>query len=254
MIRISARIANSLWLPALLMLLWLVVSAHSSSIYFPPLTNILSQFRKDWIFANIGKDVVPSVRNLLLGFILASISGVVLGLVIGLLPTLGKAVSPVIHFLRAIPPPILLPLAAVLLGLGTSMKVVMIAFGGVWPTLISTIDATLSVDPVVLDTARAYHIPLWTRLRRIVLPQASPRIAAGLRTSLQLCIFMVVVSEMFASKGGLGFFVLDAEQTFAIKQLWSGILMLGLLGIVANSAFSFFESRILRWYFMSQNK
>ena len=82
----------------------------------------------------------------------------------------------------------------------------------------------------------------------IVLPGASPQIAAGMRTSLSLALIMMVISEMVASTNGIGFFVLQAQRSFAIPEMWSGILLLGILGYVLNLIFILVERRVLAWH------
>jgi ABC-type nitrate/sulfonate/bicarbonate transport system permease component len=156
--------------------------------------------------------------------------------------------DPLTHFLRSVPAPVMIPPALVLLGLGSGMKIAVIAFGAVWPILLNTIDGVRSQDPTTLEMARAYGIRGTERLRRIVLPAASPQIFAGLRTSLSIALILMVISEMVASTNGIGNFVLQSQRTFAIPDMWSGILLLGLLGIALSMAFALIERRVLRWH------
>jgi ABC-type nitrate/sulfonate/bicarbonate transport system permease component len=86
------------------------------------------------------------------------------------------------------------------------------------------------------------------RLLRIVLPAASPQIFAGMRTSLSLALILMVISEMVASTNGIGFFVLQSQRSFAIPEMWAGILLLGLLGYALNLIFMLVERRVLAWH------
>jgi ABC-type nitrate/sulfonate/bicarbonate transport system permease component len=86
------------------------------------------------------------------------------------------------------------------------------------------------------------------RLLRIVLPAASPQIFAGMRTSLSLALILMVISEMVASTNGIGFFVLQSQRSFAIPEMWAGILLLGLLGYALNLIFLLVERRVLAWH------
>ena len=79
------------------------------------------------------------------------------------------------------------------------------------------------------------------------MPAASPQIMSGLRTTLQLAIILIVVAEMVAATRGIGFYVLDSQQTFAVPETWAGTIVLGLLGYFAALVFIAVERRVLAW-------
>lgn len=234
--------------PLVLLVLWGVLSAGSKTFYFPPLTDILTTFKDTWLFKRVGSDVVPSLERMFGGFAIAVVLGVVGGLMLGLSARARRAAAPIVEFLRAIPPPALLPFAILVVGVGASMKVFIIAFVCVWPILLNTIDGVTSVDPTLRDTTRVYGIPDRDRIWRVMLPAASPQIFAGLRTAVSLALILMVISEMVASTNGIGYFVLQSQRTFAIPEMWSGILLLGILGYVLNGGFVLLERRLLRWH------
>ena len=234
--------------PVLILLAWGVWSAGADSFYFPPLTDILTSFRETWLFDRFGSDVVPSLIRLAAGYFIAVALGVAIGVPLGLSAIARRSASPLVEFLRAIPPPALLPFAILVFGVGVGMKIFIIAFVCIWPVMLNTIDGIRGIDLTLRDTAYSYRITGWERLRRVVLPAASPQIFAGMRTSLALALILMVVSEMVASTNGIGFFVLQAQRSFSIPEMWSGILLLGLLGYALNAVFVFFERRSLSWY------
>ncbi len=234
--------------PIALLALWAVWSASTDTFYFPPLTEILATFEETWLFERVGSDVLPSLRRLGLGYAIAVVVAVAIGLPLGLSPMLRRATSPLVEFLRAVPPPALLPFAIVVLGVGDSGKVFLIAFVCIWPVLLNTIDGVTGIDPTLNDTARVYGVGGRQRLLQIVLPAASPQIFAGMRTSLSLALILMVISEMVASTNGIGFFVLQSQRSFAIPEMWSGILLLGLLGYLLNVIFLLVERRVLAWH------
>jgi ABC-type nitrate/sulfonate/bicarbonate transport system permease component len=242
------RVLVELWLPVVVLVLWGVLSAGSDTYYFPPLTDILQTFADTWVFERVGSDVVPSLVRLLLGYGIACVVAIVCGLALGLSAPLRRACDPIVQFLRAIPPPALLPFGILVLGVGTSMKVFIIAFVCLWPVLLNTIDGVAGVEPTLRETARVYGISRRDRLLRIVLPAAAPQIFAGMRTALSLALILMVISEMVASTNGIGYFVLQSQRSFAIAEMWSGILLLGLLGYVLNAVFVLVERRVLRWH------
>jgi ABC-type nitrate/sulfonate/bicarbonate transport system permease component len=158
------------------------------------------------------------------------------------------AAEPIMSFLRATPPPALLPLFIVVIGIGPLMKILVIFFVCIWPILLNTTDGLDGLDPTLLETARSYDITGLNRLRLVILPAISPRVCAGLRISLSLAVLILIVAEMLGSSNGIGYFVLQSQQSFAIPQMWAGTLLLGVLGYVLNAGFGVFEKRILRWH------
>ena len=241
-------IALEITVPIALLVLWGVFSASGDTFYFPPLTDILQKFQELWLFDRVGSDVLPSLQRLFLGYLIACAVAVAIGIPLGLNPLLRRATSPIVEFLRAIPPPALLPFAIVVLGVGNAGKVFLIAFVCLWPVLLNTIDGVTGIDPTLRETARSYGVSGRDRLLRIVLPAASPQIFAGMRTSLSLALILMVISEMVAATNGIGFFVLQSQRSFAIPEMWAGILLLGLLGYALNLIFLLVERRVLAWH------
>jgi len=234
--------------PLVLLALWALWSADSTVYYFPPLTDILETFADTWLFERVGSDVVPSLTRLALGYGIAVAIAVGLGLALGLSHRLRRALDPTVQFLRSIPPPALLPFGILVLGVGTSMKVFIIAFVCVWPVLLNTVDGVAGVDPLLRETADVYGIGRRDRVLRVILPAAAPQVFAGMRTSLSLALILMVISEMVASTNGIGYFVLQSQRSFDMPEMWSGILLLGLLGYGLNAVFMIVERRILRWH------
>jgi ABC-type nitrate/sulfonate/bicarbonate transport system permease component len=223
-------------------------SAGSDVYYFPPLKDVLTTFKDTWLFDRIGSDVVPSLVRLFIGYFIAVGVGVGAGVALGLSPVLRRISEPIVEFLRAIPAPALLPFALLVLGVGNDAKIFVIAFVCLWPILLNAVDGVSGVDPTLVETGRVYRIPARDRLRHVVLPAAAPQIFAGMRTSLSLALILMVISEMVASSNGIGYFVLQSQRSFAIPEMWSGIILLGLLGYAFNAVFLLVERRVLAWH------
>jgi ABC-type nitrate/sulfonate/bicarbonate transport system permease component len=234
--------------PVVVLVVWGLLSSGSETFYFPPLTTILSTFSDTWLFERIGSDVVPSLLRMGVGYGLATVIAVTAGVALGMSRRARTAAGPIVEFLRAIPPPALLPFAILVLGVGSVMKVFIIAFVCLWPILLNTIDGVTGIDPTLKETTRVYGISRRDRIRSVVIPAASPQIFAGMRTSLSLALILMVISEMVASTNGIGYFVLQSQRSFDIPEMWSGIFLLGILGYVINTGFVLIERRVLRWH------
>jgi ABC-type nitrate/sulfonate/bicarbonate transport system permease component len=248
LIRRVAAGGVELAVPLALLAIWWLWSTGSESFYFPPLPDILNTFGETWVFERVGSDVAPSLARLGAGFAIAVVIGVGGGTLLGLSYTARRTVAPIVEFLRAIPPPLFIPAGIVVLGVGDRMRVFIIALACVWPILLNAIDGVAGVETTLVETARSYGIRPLDRLRSVILPAALPQIFAGMHTSLSLAIIMMVVSEMVASTNGIGFFILQSQRLFAIPEMWSGILLLGLLGYGLNYGFTLVERRVLRWH------
>lgn len=240
---------------------WEVGARALDSPFLPPLSAIATRFAEDWFTASPGNlflsdtfiaNVVPTVGRLAAGWTAAAVLGIVLGFLVAMLPRVDAATDPLIRLGMAVPPPALLPLAIVLLGLGTSMKVFLIAFGAIWPVLVNTIAGVRDIDPQVIASVRALRIDPVRAFFMVRLPAASPLIFAGLRTSLGTALILVVIAELYASSSGIGFLIVNAQRNFDILGTWSGVLLLGLLGIFVNGLFLLFERRAMRWHIESR--
>ncbi|MEV7283263.1 ABC transporter permease subunit [Streptomyces sp. NPDC093252] len=245
---LTRQVLFAIGLPALLFGVWWVASDGSTDPFWPPLRTILETFPSVWTGERLRADLLPSVLRLTGGYLLAAVVGIALGTLIGSYRGVRAFCEPVLEFLRAVPPPVLVPVIMLFAGIGDTMKIVVIASGCVWPILLNTVEGVRAVDSVMLETARSYHLRGVGRLRHLVLRSASPQIVAGLRQALSVGIILMVISEMFAANNGIGFTVVQFQRSFAIPDMWTGILILGLLGFLLSLAFQFAERRVLGWY------
>lgn len=235
-------------LPALLILAWVVWSAQSTSFFVPNWGEMASAFSNTWTWSRMTSDVFPSVTRLVIGVILSIVIGVIGGLLIGSFRWLRQMTEPTMEFFRAIPPTVLIPVFMLLIGIGDDMKIAVIVLGAVWPILLNTVEGVRSMDEVLSDTSHTYRISGSARIRYLILPSAMPQIMAGIRQSLSIALILMVISEMFASSAGLGYTIIQFQRSFAIPEMWSGIVVLGLIGVIMSFIFQIVERRVLAWY------
>lgn len=235
--------------PVALLAGWQLWTAHADSQYFPKLSTILVEFRELWLFSQFGEHVVPSLERVALGFGIAVLAGVALGIPLGLSRWGRLWAMPHIEYWRNLPPPALLPISVLLLhSIGDVQKVSFIAFFCLFPILLNTIDGVRGIDPTLIDTARSYGMRGFERIRRIVVPAALPQITAGMRNSLSLAVIVMVLAEYFSSTNGVGYVLLISKNTFEFGPMWAAILLIGLLGYLLNLVFLLAERRFLAWH------
>jgi ABC-type nitrate/sulfonate/bicarbonate transport system permease component len=247
--RSALKLGLELTVPLLILAGWQLWTVHANDPKFPRLSSILVEFRHMWLFSEFNQHVVPSLERIALGYGIAVVAGIALGIPLGLSRWARLWATPHIEWWRAMPPPALLPITIVLLhSIGNTQKIGFIAFFCLFPVLLNTIDGVRGIEPTLMETARSYGVPQHERIRRIVLPGAMPQIAAGMRTSLSLAVITMVLSEYFSSTSGVGYVLLISKNTFQLTPMWATIVLIGLLGYALNLLFILAERRVLAWH------
>ena len=242
------KLLEAIGLPLLLLGVWALSALVSPNRYFPAPWRIAEAFVDTWVGDSFFVDVLPSIGRLLAGLALAIVIGIAVGVLIGSVRWLRQFVEPVFEFFRAVPPPMLVPLLTLIMGIGDTSKIVVIVAGSIWPILLNTVEGVRAVDSVQRETATSYQLSPAQRVRFITLPSAAPQIMAGIRQALSIGIILMVISEMINSSSGLGYRIVFFQQNFMIPEMWSGIILLGLLGIALAVLFQIAEHFVLGWY------
>jgi len=234
--------------PILIIAIWWLWSESADSFFFPPLSEILSAFRENWLFERTTSDLVASLRRFGIGYVLSVVLGVGLGAVLGLSKTVARWTGPVVEFMRALPPVALLPFTIVVVGIEDRGKVFLIVLGSIWPILLNAIDGMKGTEEEFIDAAKSYGARASDIFWTVRIPSALPQIVAGMRSALSIALILTVISELFAATEGVGFFILQAQRNFDMPGMWSGMIMLSIVGFSLNALFSLGEKRVLRWY------
>lgn len=192
--------------------------------------------------------LVPSMRRWAIGYALAVAFGICIGILMGYFKFVYKLLEPITELVRPIPSPAYVPVAILFLGIDDAMKIFVIAFAAVFPTMISTFSGVRSIDSVQMGTAKTFGVSRLTTVVHVVLPAASPYIFTGMRVSLAVSLILTVIAEMIAGNSGIGYYILLAQRSFQIEQMYAGIVVLGLLGYALNRLFLLIEAVVLRWH------
>ena len=230
-------------------------AAHSS--FFPEPSAIAARMYHLWfsgpaahVFLNADAtgNILPSLGRVFAGLAIAAAIGVSLGIALGRSPAVTAYLSPLLQFARALPVVTMAPVFFALFKLGTQMEVATIVFGTIWPILLNTIDGAASVDPLQLETARAFRMSRWQRVAWLIVPATLPRAFAGFRLSLSLSLILMVFAELVGSTNGIGYETGTATNSFDMTTLWSAIALLGILGYLLNELLGRAERRVLSWH------
>jgi ABC-type nitrate/sulfonate/bicarbonate transport system permease component len=190
----------------------------------------------------------PSLQRLAIGYGIAIAVGVTLGLLMGTFFPVFNLLEPLTEVLRPMPSAAMIPILILFLGLGEKTKIAIIVFASTFPILVNTYSGVRAVDPVQINTARTLGLRTFATLWEVVLPASSPYIFTGMRISLGVAFVLVIVSEMLTGGGGLGYFILDTQRTYRVKETYVGILMIGILGYALNMLFLAVQWKVIGWH------
>jgi ABC-type nitrate/sulfonate/bicarbonate transport system permease component len=219
-----------------------------SPLIVPPPTGVLQTFAALLWSGQIPWQIVASMKRATVGYLLAVLVCVPLGVVMGLFERLYEALEVIVEMLRPIPPPVMIPVAMLFFGLGDEMKIFVIFFSCAWPILLNTLDGVRNIDRVLLHTSRTFGLSRWRTIWQVILPASSPQIMTGLRVSLPITLILVVISEMVGSTDGIGYFILDSQRRFRVSQMYAGMLALAILGYLLNQLFNLLHRSLLAWH------
>jgi sulfonate transport system permease protein len=192
-------------------------------------------------------DVVISLRRAGIAFVAAVALGIPLGLLMGQMRWVERALDPILQLFRQTSALALYPVFILLLGLGEASKVFVIFWATLFPILLATIGGVKEVDVKLIEMARSYGASRAMVFRRVILPASVPAIFVGLRLSATTALLLLIAAEMIGANKGLGFQVMNAQYNFQVPLMWAAILLLALLGLLANAVLVALQRRLCRW-------
>jgi ABC-type nitrate/sulfonate/bicarbonate transport system permease component len=245
----ALSLAGSIGVAALLILLWqgAADARWISPVFLPGPDRAATALIEGLARGELWDKLTGTVERMVWGWLLASLMGVALGATIGISAAARAWLQPMLEFLRPLPASAIMPVAIALLGLSEGMVLAVIAFGALWPMLLGTIHGFAAVEPRLYEVARALKLNRVQVIAKIALPNALPDIFAGLRIGLTVALILAVVGEMLAGREGLGLWILLSARSFRTADLFAGVILLGLIGLVSASLLAALEGRMLRW-------
>jgi NitT/TauT family transport system permease protein len=200
-------------------------------------------------------DIEDSLRRVALGFGLAVLIGVPLGLTLGWYPSLNQIVNPVIQILRPISPLAWIPVAIIFFGIGERPAVFLIFLSSFFPILVACTSGVSNVPVIYRRAARNFGLSPTQILSRVIFPAAMPQILIGLRIALGVAWLVVVAAEMIAVDSGLGYLVIDSRNSGKRYDLVvAAMLIIGLIGLILDFCIRRLERiRSVRWGFRHES-
>ena len=181
------------------------------------------------------------------GFVYGSVAGIALGLLAGAIRWVDDVLDPWVAAIYPIPKSALFPLFLLWFGLGDSSKIVTISVGVLFLVLINTVTGVKSINPLLLKAAQDLGATRAQVFVKVILPGALPNIFTGLRLGTGMALILVFITEIEATKAGLGFLLWEAFQLLDTTRVFVGVVTFGVLGIVSSWALQWLERACCPW-------
>jgi ABC-type nitrate/sulfonate/bicarbonate transport system permease component len=193
--------------------------------------------------------VLYSLYRVALGYAVAAMLAVPLGLLMGWSSKLLKMVRPLFELIRPIPPLAWIPIAILWFGIGIKSAAFIIFLGAFFPILLNTISGVLSIHPILIEAARTLHAKEKDIFLKVLLPGAVPSIFVGMRIGIGIGWMTLVAAEFTGVKEGygLGYMIMTARDIQRPDEILSGMLVIGVMGLLIDIGLRAIESRMIRW-------
>lgn len=232
-------------IPVLVIFMWELGSIIFGELILPsPLStfDVLKRglIRGGWLLSEL-KD---TMLELLAGYILAVLSGLVIGFILGMGRFLREVFEPFVLNIYSIPKVTLFPIFLFIFGLGINSKIAFGFFHGVFPVIILTMGAIKDIKEVYIKVGRSFRLNPLRIFKEIVFPSILPSLMTGLRLGFNMCFIGVILGEMAASRSGLGYVLMKSEGAFYMEKIIGIVIVLAVIAIGTNLIYYGIERRL----------
>ncbi|MBV8715893.1 MAG: ABC transporter permease [Chloroflexi bacterium] len=212
-----------------------------------PISDIWLKFLQLAASGELLRHVLVSLNEFIVGFAMAAVFGVVLGIVIASSQTAKDVIDPWVSAVYATPTVALAPLFIFVFGIDAPSKMAVVFLLAVFPIVINTATGMTSTDRVYIEAARSFCANRMQIFTKVLIPSALPFIVAGLRLGIGRGLVGVVVGEFIGARAGLGYLIFKSSQGFQIDAMWVGVFLLAGTGVLAVSILQRVERRMAPW-------
>lgn len=231
-----------------LIVLWqlIVVLGQYESALLPPPLQVGEALLELFTDGTIWEHVQISLYRFLVGYLVAAVFGIFIGLILGRMKVLWSIIDPVVQVLRPISPIAWSPFIVLWFGIGSTPAIVIIFIAAFFPILLSTVAAVRKVDKVYLRIAANFELTRFQLLTKIVFPAAFPMIANGLHMAIGSAWIFLVAGEMVGAQSGLGYLIVDSRNSLSLDVVLASIIIIGLLGLLLDKLIRYFENWVAK--------
>jgi ABC-type nitrate/sulfonate/bicarbonate transport system permease component len=241
--------------PAGLLLLWEMASRSGvlNPLLFPPPSRALADLSFLIASGYLAKALYATLFRVICGFAIAVAAGVALGAAMARSRLVADLCDPLVELVRPISPLALYPLAILWFGIGDESKVFIIALAASFPVILNTFAGVRAIDANLFRAARSLGASEFEIFKGIVLPGSLPQVFTGVRLAWGISLIVIIAAEMVGATEGIGYMVLEAQQTFRTERVFAGIFVIGLVGFATDLGFRRLRQWLLPWYRETEN-
>lgn len=235
--------------PLLILMVWEALSRTEriDPIFWPPPSSLWGTATELITEGDLIEDILASLIRILGGFLLGAIPGVILGLAMGLFWPVRVFFMPVATAIYAVPKIAILPLVIIAFGIGEASKMIVVALSIFFLVVLNTMSGVMTIDRSYQDVARNFGASRWQLFLTVALPGALPAIFTGLKLALGFSLIVIVGTEFLAARNGVGHLIWQSYQTLAIKKMYVGLIVTGLMGWALTLGLDVIERLVLPW-------
>jgi ABC-type nitrate/sulfonate/bicarbonate transport system permease component len=213
----------------------------------PSPTAILLVLSEIIVDGSVWPHIAISLERIFIGYILAIVTAVPFGLLLGWYRLLYRVMEPIVELFRPLPAISMLGFGLLVLGTGSAPIIFVIFYGCFFVILIATRYGTYSIDESMVLALRSMRAKDRHLLLSLVIPSSLPYIFGGLRQSLATALILTVAGEMVIGSVGLGYFIVDSQRTFHIPSMYAALAILGIIGYALTRLLLALEDKMIRW-------
>ncbi|MBT2337198.1 ABC transporter permease [Variovorax paradoxus] len=245
--------ASLAWLSVVSLLIFLLGwelvcrSGAVDPIFLPPPSQVLTRAASMWGQDTLAWHVLASTRRVMVGFLAAVAVAIPLGIWLGTSRIARAIFDPVISFLRPLPSMSWIPLSLLWFGINETQKYSIVFMGSFVPALLYVMEATRSIDPLLIRAARNLGAQRWQVMREVLLPGCLPQIISGMKIILGLSWTCVISAELVAAKEGLGFMIMNGKEFFQTDTVVLGMVLISFTVLATDLLVRALERWLLDW-------
>ncbi len=228
-------------------LIWTAAGGQEEQIFIPTPMEVVGSAWELTRTGTIFSDAFSSLSRVLSGVALAAIVGIPLGILMGASKTWRSILSPTLELLRPIPIAAWVPLTIIVFGIGEAPSLALIFLGALYPILLNTVAGVIQTQPIHRRAALMLGAGRATITRRVLIPSAMPSILTGVRLSLGIGWWVVILAELLAVRSGLGYRMVLAQQQIQTETIVVVMIVIGAIGWGLNEITVRVERKLLRW-------
>lgn len=233
----------------LIFIVWLAMTESGliKTMFLPSPITVLNNFKTTILDGSLFSNASISIYRIVMGFLLACILGVPLGILVGSFKTMEALIRPLCEFVRYMPVPAFVPLVMVWVGIGETAKIMIVFLGTFFQLVLMVADDAMSVPEDLLSSAYTLGAKRWTTIWKVLIPGMAPRLMETLRMTIGWAWTYLVVAELVASNSGLGYSILKAQRFFQTEAIFVGILTIGIIGLITDRLFALAIKIMFPW-------